>query len=304
MKRWTAKDIPTQTGRTAIVTGANTGIGYDAAAVLAARGAQVVLACRSRAKAERAVEKILRARPEAGVSAMVLDLASLASVESFAEQFRSRYSKLDLLINNAGVMMPPLTFTEDGFELQMGTNHLGHFALTGRLLDLLLATPGSRVVTVSSLMHRRGRIDFQNLKAEKSYSRTGAYSQSKLANLLFALELQRRLLAVGAQVLSTAAHPGWTQTDLQRYNAGFRFFGFFLAQRPAQGALPTLRAATDPNAKGADYYGPDGFMEMKGCPVPATISQRARNEELARKLWEVSEELTGVRYPDGSDTPI
>jgi NAD(P)-dependent dehydrogenase (short-subunit alcohol dehydrogenase family) len=296
MKKWKLDSMPDQTGRVAIVTGANTGIGFETAAALAAKNATVIMACRNRQKAEEAMARIRERTPEAALEFIELDLASLASVERFAEAFRAGRKRLDLLVNNAGVMIPPLGHTEDGFELQFGCNHLGHFALTGRLLDLLEETPGARVVTVSSMAHRQGKMDFDNLNAEKGYNKMPAYGQSKLANLLFTFELQRRLEDSGSSVMATAAHPGWTGTDLQRHSGIMRFFNTFFAQSPRMGALPTLRAATDPEAQGGDYFGPKGFYEMRGYPTQVGTTPAAKNEVDARRLWEVSENLTGVKF--------
>jgi NAD(P)-dependent dehydrogenase (short-subunit alcohol dehydrogenase family) len=290
------ENLPDQTGRVAIVTGANTGIGFETAAALAANGAKAVMACRNRQKAEGAIDRIRERTPGADLEFVELDLASLASVERFADAFRARHDRLDLLINNAGVMIPPFGRTEDGFELQFGCNHLGHFALTGRLLDILDATPGARVVTVSSMAHRYGSIDFDNLNAEKGYDKMPAYGQSKLANLLFTFELTRRLQAAGSSVVATAAHPGWTGTDLQRHSTLIEFLNHFFAQSPPMGALPTLRAATDPQAGGGDYFGPSGLFEMRGYPIKVTAAPAAQNEVDAKRLWEVSEQLTGVSF--------
>jgi NAD(P)-dependent dehydrogenase (short-subunit alcohol dehydrogenase family) len=296
MKKWTLDDMPDQSGRVAIVTGANTGIGFETAAALAEKNATVVMACRNKQKAEAAMQKIRERTPDAKLEFIELDLASLASVERFAEAFRASQDRLDLMINNAGVMIPPFGTTEDGFELQFGCNHLGHFALTGRLLDLLETTKGARIVNVSSMAHRQGKMDFDNLNAEKGYRAMPAYGQSKLANLLFTFELQRRLEAAGSTVQATAAHPGWTGTDLQRHSAIIRFLNFFFAQTPPMGALPTLRAATDPLATGGDYFGPKGFYEMRGYPVKVGTTAEAKDEIDARRLWEVSENLTGVSF--------
>jgi NAD(P)-dependent dehydrogenase (short-subunit alcohol dehydrogenase family) len=296
MKAWTASEIPDQTGRMAVVTGASSGIGLETAAALAAHGATVILACRNARKAEAAVQQIRGVSASCAVQQMQLDLASLASIERFATELRAAHDHLDLLINNAGVMMPPLGRTEDGLELQLGCNHLGHFALTGRVLDLLQATPGARVVTVSSIAHRTGRIDLDNLNAEKGYDRMAAYGQSKLANLLFTFELQRRLTRSGSELIALAAHPGWTATDLQRHTWLFRVLNPLLAQTPARGALPTLRAAVDPDARGGDYFGPRGLLELRGAPVRVGTTAAARNEALAGRLWQASEELTGVRF--------
>lgn len=296
MKKWTLDQMPDQTGRTAIVTGANTGIGFETAAALAAKNASVVLACRNRQKAEDAIEKIRERTPDARLEFIELDLASLDSVARFADAYRAAHDGLDLLINNAGVMIPPLGRTEDGFELQFGCNHLGHFALTGRLVDLLEATPGARVVNVSSMAHRYGAMDFDNLNAENGYEKMPAYGQSKLANLLFTFELQRRLAQSGSTILATAAHPGWTGTDLQRHSRIIELANHLFAQSPPMGALPTLRAATDPEAQGGDYYGPKGFYEMRGYPTKVGTTPAAKNELDARRLWKVSEELTGVAF--------
>lgn len=296
MTKWNLESMPDQTGRVAIVTGANTGIGFETAAALAAKNAAVVMACRNRQKAEAAMAKIRERTPAAKIELIELDLGSLASVERFAEAFGANHNRLDLLVNNAGVMVPPLGHTEDGFELQFGCNHLGHFALTGRLMDLLAATPKARVVSVSSMAHRQGKMDFDNLNAETGYQKWSAYGQSKLANLLFTLELQKRFDAAGIDVMATAAHPGWTGTDLQRHSGVAGFFNTFFAQSPPMGALPTLRAATDLQAAGADYYGPKGFMEMRGYPVKVDRTDKAKNTIDARRLWEVSEKLTGVSF--------
>lgn len=296
-KRWTSAEIEEQTGRVAIVTGANTGIGLEAARILAKKGATVVLACRSAEKGEAALAGIRAESPKGSAELQILDLASLKSVRSFAAGFRERYDHLDLLVNNAGVMMPPLSQTEDGFELQFGVNHLGHFALTGLLVDLLVRTNGSRVVTVSSAAHKWGHIDFEDLQWEqRPYKKTGSYGQSKLANLLFTYELQRRLDAAKAPTVALAAHPGWTATDLQRNTGLFRALNPLFAMKPWKGALPTLRAATGGEAEGGQYYGPHGLGEMRGFPVPVSSNDASRDEAVARRLWDVSEALTGVEY--------
>lgn len=298
MTKWNLDRIPDQTGRVAIITGANTGIGFETAAALAAKNARVVLACRNHQKAEDALDRIRARTAEADLRFMPLDLASLDSVRDFAESFRSDFDRLDLLINNAGVMAPPLGHTEDGFELHFGCNHLGHFALTGRLMNQIEATPGSRVVAVSSLTHRMAAFDFDNLNAEKGYRKMAAYGQSKLANLLFTFELQRKLERAGSEVLAVAAHPGWTVTEIQRHSPLIEFFTP-LAPGPARGALPTLRAAVDPQARGGDYYGPRGLFELMGSPKKVRPSSAARDSNDAHRLWQLSEELTGVRFPVG-----
>ena len=312
--RWTIGDMPDQTGKTAVVTGGNSGIGFEVARALAGAGARVVLAVRSDDKGRAAAEAIRRAHPAATVEVLTLDLADLASVRRFAVAFRARYDALSLLINNAGVMALPSRRTVDGFEMQFGTNHLGHFALTGLLLPAILAVPGARVVTASSLLHRGGRIAFDNLDGSRGYRRWSAYNQSKLANLLFAYELQRRFAAGGADALSVGCHPGLTATDL--WTAGARMEGSRLrerlngmlrglvAQSREMGALPTLYAATAPGVRGGSYIGPMALFGLRGYPGPARSSARARDPELARRLWAVSEELTGVRFAalDGTAT--
>ena len=297
MSAWTFDDIPEQTGRKAIVTGANTGIGYEAALALARRGAHVILACRSVDKGREAVGRILAEAPDASAVLEQLDLADLDNVEAFAGRYAAQNDGLDLLILNAGVMVPPESKTAQGFELQFGVNHLGHFALTGRLLPLVQATEGSRVVVVSSSAANMGKMVFDDLQFEKrGYAPWPAYGQSKLANQLFTRELQRRLKAAGSPVLVTAAHPGWTATDLQRSSSVASFFNPFFAMKAPQGALPTLRAAVDPEAGAADYYGPHGIMQMRGYPKRVDMVKRALDDGDARKLWEISEELTGVRF--------
>lgn len=305
--QWTTADMPDLTGKVAIVTGANSGLGYETALALAQKNARVVMACRNQEKGERARAQIAEQAPEAALDLRRLDLADLSSVRAFAGAVRADYDRLDMLINNAGVMALPYRETADGFEMQFGTNHLGHFALTGLLLDLLLATPEARVVTVSSLVHRRGRLNFDDLQSQKQYSKWGAYGQSKLANLLFAYELQRRLTAVSADTISVAAHPGYAATQLQE--AGPNMEGSTLqrqimdlanklfAQSAAMGALPTLYAATAPEVRGGEFYGPDGFGGARGYPVCTDSSPRSHDVAAAIKLWQVSEELTGVTYP-------
>ncbi len=304
MIAWTFDDIPTQAGRTAIVTGANSGIGRETARMLVRKGADVVLACRDRARGQAAVDQILAEKPAGSAELGTLDLSDLDSVATFAAGFARTHQRLDLLVNNAGVMVPPLGRTAQGFELQFGTNHLGHFALTGRLLPLLLRTPGARAVVVSSIVHNFGRIDFDDLNWERRpYNAWGAYSQSKLANLLFALHLGRRIGAAAAELRVTAAHPGWTATDLQRTAGIVRRLGPLLAMSPAEGALPTLRAATDPAAAAGSYWGPSRFFELNGPPAAARISRRAKDEATATRLWAASEAMTGVSFPVAGAAP-
>lgn len=297
MGAWTFDHIPDQSGRTAIVTGANTGIGRETARMLALKGAHVVLACRSLDRGSAAVRAILDQHPRGSARVELLDLSDLDSVAAFADRFARDRDRLDLLINNAGVMVPPLSRTKQRFELQFGTNHLGHFALTARLLPLIRRTPSARVVIVSSGAQNLGRIDFNDLNWERRpYRPWLAYGQSKLANMMFALELHRRLAAAGDEARTTAAHPGWTGTDLQRNTGLVRFLNPMFSMTPADGALPTLRAATDPDAAGASYWGPSGLFEMNGPPAPARIPSHARDAAVAERLWDVSEELTGVSF--------
>jgi NAD(P)-dependent dehydrogenase (short-subunit alcohol dehydrogenase family) len=301
-EKWAEGAVPGQQGRVAVVTGANTGLGFDTARVLATRGASVVLAVRDLEKGKRAAARIAEVAPGADLAVQPLDLTSLESVRTAAAELRDKHPKIDLLVNNAGVMYPPRQSTRDGFELQFGVNHLGHFALTGLLLDRLLAAPGSRVVTVSSIGHRiRARIHFDDPQWERSYDRVGAYGQSKLANLLFTYELQRRLTAHGTSTLATAAHPGFSETELLRNSpAVLRRFeplvARLLTQSAAMGALPTLRAATDPGVLGGQYYGPDGLGERAGHPRLVMSSAQSYDVAIQRRLWALSEELTGVSY--------
>ena len=303
---WTTADMPDRSGKVIIVTGANSGIGYEAAKEFARKGAQIILACRNLDKAQAALDAMVAEMPEAKAEIMQLDLASLASVHHFADAFAAQYDRLDVLVNNAGIMMVPYGATEDGFERQLGTDHLGHFALTGLLLDLILATPGARVVNISSNGHRMGAMDFDNLMyvGGEGYSPMSAYGRSKLANLLFTYELQRRFEAIGADAMALAAHPGGSDTDLGAHlydNWYVKPLAPLLGrmmQSAAMGALPTIRAATDPGAKGGDYYGPKGFMELAGYPILVESNDASHNLADARQLWAVSEELTGVRYLD------
>ena len=296
-EKWDSNDIADQKGRVAIVTGSSSGIGYETARVLAEKNATVIIAVRNLKKGNAAADKILEQHPNANVKVTELDLASLESVRKFASEFKNNYSRLDLLINNAGVMMPPYSKTADGFELQFGTNHLGHFALTGLLFDLIKATPGSRIVNVSSTGHAYGNLDFDDLNWEKrSYKKMQAYADSKIANLYFTYELQKRLDQDGENPLVTAAHPGWTATELQRHAGFIRFLNNFFSQDITRGALPTLYAAVGADVKGGDYYGPSGWREMKGYPTKVKSNELSHNEKIARKLWEVSEELTGVKF--------
>jgi NAD(P)-dependent dehydrogenase (short-subunit alcohol dehydrogenase family) len=295
--RWTTDDVPGQQGRLAVVTGANTGLGFETAQALAARGASVVLAVRNVEKGKQAADRIAADAPGATVTVQELDLSSLGSVRAAAAELRAGHPRIDLLICNAGVMYPPKQTTKDGFELQFGTNHLGHFALTGLLLEQMLPVPGSRVVSVSSVGHRiRAAINFGDLQWERSYSRVRAYGQSKLANLMFTYELQRRLSGAGTTI-AVAAHPGFAATDLMRHTPMAAVVTPLFSQDAAMGALPVLRAATDPGVLGGQYYGPGGFLGLRGYPELAASSRRSRDEAVQRRLWAVSEELTGVAFP-------
>ena len=296
-QKWTESDIPDQTGQVAVVTGANSGIGFETARALAGKGATVVLACRNLTKGQEAIEKINAAHSGARVRLMALDLSSLQSIRDFTHLFKEKYDRLDLLINNAGVMVPPYSKTQEGFELQLGTNHLGHFALTGLLVDIMMRSGNGRVVNVSSMAHKTGRIDFADLQWDtRQYKPWQAYGDSKIANLYFTSELQRRLQEKGAAVKVTAAHPGWTATDLQRNSGIVRFLNNFFAQKPQAGAWPTLLAAVDSTASGGEFYGPDGFMEMKGHPKKVKTNKLAQDQSIAARLWDVSEQLTAVQY--------
>ena len=303
MAQWTADDIPDQTGRTFIITGANSGLGYVTALELARHGATVIMAVRNAAKGASARDAILAAVPAAKLEVAPLDLADLDSVKEFATGIVSSGRGIDVLINNAGIMMPPRRVTKQGFELQFGTNHLAHFALTLRLLPALEGRADARVVTMSSGLHKSGHIHFDDLGAIKTYSRTGAYSQSKIANVYFALELDRRLRAQGIPIKSVLAHPGYAATNLQSAGptgplAWLMVLGnMFMAQTAEQGALPELYAATAPGVEGGQFIGPDGRNEMRGYPTLVQPIERARDPEIARRLWEVSEDMTGVRWP-------
>ena len=302
--KWTTADVPDQSGRVAVVTGANTGLGYHTASVLAQCGAHVVLAVRNVEKGGLALTRIKAAHHNADLTLQELDLSSLDSVRTAATALRKSYPRIDLLINNAGVMYTPKQVTADGFEMQFGTNHLGHFALTGLLLDNLLPVRGSRVVTVSSIGHRiRAAIHFDDLQWERRYDRVAAYGQAKLANLLFTYELQRRLAARNRPTtIAVAAHPGVSDTELIRnmpalLRPAAEALSPLLFQSAAMGALPTLRAATDPAVEGGQYYGPDGLGELRGHPKLVSSSAQSHDEDLQRRLWHVSEELTAVTYP-------
>lgn len=303
--KWTAADIPDQTGRTAVVTGANTGLGLQTASALAGKGARVVLACRNEAKAAAAADTIRAEHPEAQVEVLRLDLGDLSAIREASAEAHERFDGIDLLINNAGVMMPPLSRTVDGFELQLGTNHLGHFAFDGLVHDLLVPQVGTRVVTVSSQGHRMGTMSWDDLQWEKGYNRMASYGRSKLANLLFTYELTRRLHAADSPIIAAAAHPGASDTELTRHVWGYGFapvrigldgLAKVFAQPAHMGALPTLRAATDPDVRSGEYYGPRGLGEQRGYPKRVESNGKSHDLNDARKLWEVSQELTGVEW--------
>ena len=303
--KWTAAQMPSQAGKTALITGANSGIGYQTALELARHGAHTLLGCRSESKGAAALEKLLREVPGAAAELVLLDMASLASIRNFAERYVAAARPLDILVNNAGVMaLLKREETVDGFERQMGTNHLGHFALTGLLLPALQRGPASRVVTVASLAHRNGRIDAANLQGERNYKPWDAYNASKLANILFANELERRARAAGLNLLSVAVHPGISRTSILENGPGtgdlkskvINLIAPLLMQDDVMGALPTEYAATMPNVRGGEYIGPDGLAEFKGYPKVVQPRAHALDAGLARQLWEASEKLTGITY--------
>jgi len=305
---WSLADIPRLDGSVALVTGANSGLGKIVARELGAAGAHVVIACRSPERGAVALEELSVSEPSASFELLELDLGSLASVGRAASEFTAAHPRLDILVNNAGVMIPPYRKTEDGFELQIGTNHLGHFALTARLSDAMVAAPGPRVVNVSSAAHRTGSINFQDIHFERGYSRLAAYSQSKLANLLFTYELQRRATDADWNLSALAAHPGYSATNLQFAGIGLeenpvmsvvsRLGNAVFAQDAEAGALPILYAATSDDAPPGSFVGPDGLFEMRGSPTLVEPAAAARDEIAARRLWELSEELTGIGFLD------
>ena len=303
-KNWTITDIPDLTGKTVIVTGGNSGLGFESVKAFALKGAKVIMACRSIIKGEEAKKQIVKFFSTADIVVMELDLTDLKSIRKFASEFKQNHTHLDVLLNNAGIMMVPYGLTKDGFENQMGTNHLGHFALTGLLLGVLKKNPASRVVNVSSMAHSSGEMDFNNLLYEngKDYSPLKAYGRSKLSNLLFTYELQRFFENNKINCMALAAHPGLSDTNLGHYMMEKWYFKlimplfFRIAQPASMGALPELRASVDPAAKPAEFYGPDGKRQMKGYPVVVQPKEKAFNKEDARKLWEASEKLNSVIY--------
>lgn len=293
---WSINSIPYLTGKTVLVTGANSGIGFEAVKVFAKKGAHVIMACRNPERGNAAVEAIKADFPPASLELMTLDLNSLLSVRRFSDAIKQQYERIDILVNNAGVMGVPLTRTVEGFETHFGCNHLAHFALTARLLPLLENSADGRIVVVASVFHRVGRLNLRDLNWDKHYFRWGAYAQSKLANLMFAKELQRRLRQQNSAIRVVAVHPGYSSTNLQRYVTGANLFNMLFSQPQQQGALPTLFGATHPDLKGGEYIGPNGFLELKGMPAPAYASALANNEHAARRLWEESERLTGESF--------
>lgn len=296
MDKWTTDNIPDQSGRVVIVTGANSGIGFETAKALAAKGAEVILAVRDTNKGDEAAKRIQQSFGKAKLHVLRLDLADLSSVKEFAVHFMTAYSRLDLLINNAGIMIPPYGKTVDGFESQMGTNHLGHFLLTAQLYPLLQKTPESRIVNVSSGAHKMGTLNFDDLTWEKrKYVAWKAYGDSKIANLYFTYELARKLVQAEGKVITTAAHPGLTETNLAKSKL-LRGLNRLIAQTAPMGALPTLMAATEPSAKSGDYFGPSGMAEWKGYPKQVISNKLSHDEDIAQKLWTVSEELTGIKF--------
>lgn len=301
--KWTTNDIPDLTGKIIIVTGGNSGLGYESVKAFAKKGAEVIMASRNPQKAESAQSSIMDEKPSGKVIAMTLDLSSLDSVKNFVAGFKKQYDRLDILLNNAGIMMTPYQLTNDGFESQLGTNHFGHFALTGQLFDLLKKTSGSRIVNVSSIAHKQGKFDFNDLLYDggKTYNPSKAYSRSKMANLLFTYELQRRLDG-SREMMTVAAHPGVSMTNLANHLKGTFMFNIFRLLSPlvthpvANGALPQIRAAVDPNVQPGTYYGPDGFNEMKGAPIVVQSNEASHDQADAKKLWDVSEKLTGIHF--------
>lgn len=301
MELFNIDTIPSQKGRLAIVTGANTGLGFETTLALASKEMKVIMACRSEARAEKAKQQIIEKVPFADLEIMIINLSSLSSVRDFAKHFLRKYEKLDLLINNAGIMVPPYSKTEDGFESQMGANYFGHFLLTGLLMDVIKKTEGSRIVSLSSIAHKNGKINFEDLHWEKEYSAMSAYRQSKLACLIFAGELQRRFEKSGVNTLSVAAHPGVSLTELVRHIPKWLYFPLqplvsLFTHSPDKGALPTLYAALGAGVSGGDYFGPQGFAEMTGKPGRAKSTPVSHDREIAKQLWDLSEKLTGITY--------
>ncbi len=296
MAKWSAKDIARQDNRTVVITGSNSGIGFQIAKVLALKGAKVIMACRNADKSFKAMKKIFGKYNQANLEFIHLDLASLESVRKFTEEFKKKNDRLDILINNAGVMATPHRKTHEGFEYQFGINHLGHFALTGLLIDLLTKTAGSRVVTITSIAHYNGKIHFNDLSGESWYRRMVAYSQSKLANILFAYELNKRLRMSGLSTISVAAHPGISSTNIVWLPFPVNYLKSLILMSATKGALPALMGATDDRIKGGEYIGPGGIWQFFGNPEILISGEMSYNEELWKRLWTVSEEMTGISY--------
>jgi len=297
MSKWSIDQVPSQVGKIAIVTGANSGIGYKITIGLIKKGFEVVMACRNMQKAEEAKAKILQQYPRANINLMKIDTSSLKEVKKFANQFQTHYQNLHLLINNAGIMMSPYKLSDDGFENQFATNYIGHFALTGLLLPIITSTDGSRIINLSSLSYKWSEILFDDFHFKKGYSKTKAYGQCKRACLMFAFELQRRLSAAGYNTLSIAAHPGLSKTNLdQYYPALIRPLGNLFLQPAAMGALPILYAALDKNLKGGEFIAPDGFQQMRGYPIQVDADEYSHKKEVAQRLWTESEKMTNVFY--------
>ena len=295
-QKWDSENISDQKGKVIIVTGSSSGLGYEAARVLANKNATVIVAVRNKEKGDTAVEQIKVKNPNADIQVMLVDLSNLESIHKFADNFKEQFKKLDLLINNAGVMNPPYTKTKDGFELQFGTNHLGHFALTGLLIDLIKITPNSRIVNVASTAHKIGELNFDDLNWEtRPYKKMKAYADSKLANLYFTKELQKRLNKENSDVIVASAHPGASSTGVSRHSLFFRILSLFV-QNSKMGALPTLYAAVGPDVQGNDYIGPGGFQEFGGYPKKVEPAACAKKDDIAKTLWDVSEKMTGVKY--------
>ncbi len=291
-----SENVTDQNGKVVIITGANSGLGYENAKALAAKGAEIIMAVRDIEKGKNAVNEIYKTYNDANIQVMELDLSDLSSVTEFTENFKLKYNKINILINNAGVMIPPYSKTKDGFELQIGVNHLGHFALTSQLFDLIKTTDHSRIVNVSSIAHKQGVIDFNDINSEKKYKKMKAYGQSKLANLLFTYELNRRIKKADYSVLSVAAHPGWTHTNLSRH-IGFKdFISPIFAQKQYMGALPALYAAVAADVKGGDYYGPGGWREIKGYPEKVESNELSHDLQTASELWDLSEEMIKMKF--------
>ena len=298
IKKWKFENIPDQTGKIVIVTGANSGIGFEVTKALTRKGAQVIMACRNINNAETAKKKILYEFPDIKIEIIHLDLSDLSSIRQFSNEFLEKYSRLDILCNNAGIMMTPEQKTVNGFELQIGTNYLGHFALTGLLIKMLINTGDSRIISMSSYGHNWGKIYFDDLNLNNKYDMGKAYAQSKLANLLFAYELQRRLTTLGTNVISNASHPGWTKkTNLPKYVFLLRLLNPFIGMKPEKGALSMIYAATAPEAEGGAFYGPNGRFQVRGYPIKVKSSDKSYNLDDAKKLWELSEKLTGITFP-------